>query len=463
MDENKPGISSSDFPSAFVWGVATSAYQIEGAASEDGRSPSIWDEFSHTSGRTRNGETGDVAADHYHRYREDVALMKDLGVDAYRFSIAWPRILPGGVGAVNSEGVAFYRRLCEELRAHDITPFATLYHWDLPLTLHERGGWLNPESVGWFAEYATVAKEALGDLVTDWATLNEPHCTAFLGYSEGVHAPGSTNPADAFAVSHHLNLAHFAAVRAMRSTRPDRRDRFGIALNLIPAWPSDDAPATVRAAAQADAIHSGMFAEPTLHGRYPDAVRQMAARFGVADLVDGAEIREAFEPIDFLGVNYYNVNHFSHRAGIEPLPSWPGAEGAVLDRPPGELTDMGWGVEPEGLTWTLQRVARWAPDLPVIVLENGAAYPDEVDDNGAVIDPERIRYIEQHIAAVKDAIDSGVNVIGYFVWSLLDNFEWSLGYDMRFGLVRVDPETLDRTVKASGRWYRDFISGRVRA
>ena len=452
-------LDRSNFPTDFVWGVAASAYQIEGAVDEGGRGPSIWDTFAHTPGKTFEGQTADVTTDHYHRFEDDVALMAELGVTSYRFSISWPRLIPDGVGPVNPEGVDFYRRLATALRSHGIEPHATLYHWDLPQALHERGGWLERDSVQWFTDYAAAAKEALGDLVTFWSTFNEPHCVAFLGYSDGVHAPGHTDPGEAYVVAHHTMLAHHAAIAAMRTTAPHPDDRLGVVLNLIPAWsdePDDDAR---RAADGVDAIHNRLFAGAVLDGKYPDVIREYQEAFGVADRTDPADFDGIVAPIDFMGVNYYNINHIGYDPESPGVGQWPGPDGAVLLDPPGHLTDMHWGVEPIGLTWTLNRVHRWAPDLPLYVMENGAAYPDVVADDGSIHDPLRISYIQQHLEATHAAIAEGVDIRGYYVWSLLDNFEWSLGYTMRFGIVRVDYETLERTVKDSGRWYQRFIEG----
>src|SRR5690606_17484270 len=423
---------------------------------EDGRGPSIWDTFSHIPGRTANGDTGDVAADHYHRYREDVEIMASLGVDSYRFSISWSRLLPEGTGRVNSAGVEFYRNLTEELLEAGITPFVTLYHWDLPQALQDRGGWLEPASVDWFVEYATVAKEALGDVVTFWTTHNEPWCAAFLGHSAGVFAPGIAEPAAGFVAAHHIMLSHHRAVPALRSTRPHPDDRFGIVLNVIPALPATDDPADREVARIADAIHNELFLQTAVDGTYPEAILELHDRFGVD--VDVDELAAARVDIDLLGVNYYNINRFRFEEGSGGIGEFPGAGGAVWANPPGELTDMGWGVEPEGLGMALGRAAATAPDLPIYVTENGSAYPDTVSPNGSVDDPRRIAYLEAHLEAIVDAIDEGVDVRGYFAWSLLDNFEWARGYDIRFGLVRVDYDTLERTVKSSGRWYRDFIA-----
>ena len=451
--------SVSQFPPGFLWGVATASYQIEGAVDEDGRGKSIWDTFAHTPGMTSNGDNGDIAVDHYHRYVEDVALMSEIGVNAYRFSIAWSRLLPEGTGRVNQAGVDFYRRLCKELSGAGITPVATLYHWDLPQALQDRGGWVSPESVAWFTEYAAVAKDALGDMVTTWATLNEPWCTAFLGHSAGEHAPGLTETPSAFLVAHHLMLAHHSAIRVMRETSPRDEDKLGIVLNLIPAWPQSDTDDDRAAAAAVDLVQNRLFTDAVLHGTYSDEARALHEHYGVADHIDPRALADSRQQIDFLGVNYYNINHIEHSPGAESMPAWPGTWDARMARPPGELTEMNWGVEPEGLTWMLERVAREHPGVPILICENGAAYVDEVGPNGFVDDPARTEYIKRHIEAMKVAIDRGVDVRGYFLWSLLDNFEWARGYDKRFGIVRVDLETMARTLKTSGLWYRDFLAG----
>lgn len=451
----------STFPPDFIWGVAASAYQIEGAARAGGRAPSIWDTFSHTPGKTARGETGDVATDHYHRATEDVAIMAELGVDAYRFSLSWPRLIPAGTGRVNREGIEFYRSLCDSLREHGIAPVATLYHWDLPQALQDRGGWLEPAAVEWFSEYAATAKEHLGDLVGMWITHNEPWCTAFLGHSAGVFAPGLTDPAAGFVAAHHVMLSHHHAIHAMRAVRPQEDDRLGIALNLIPACPASNDPADVALADTADAIHNRLFLQTTVNGTYPDEILRLHSRFDVP--VHAGEMEPVRADIDFLGINYYNINRFRHDPDAEGLGEFPGADGAVMVRPPGDLTDMGWGVEPQGLTDVLRRTGEEVPGLPLYVTENGAAYPDEVEADGSVHDEARITYLRSHISAVAEAMRAGVDVRGYFVWSIFDNYEWASGYAKRFGLVRVDYQTLERTVKASGWWYRDFIASQRRA
>jgi beta-glucosidase len=450
-------IHASDFPKDFLWGVATAAYQIEGGAQEGGRGPSIWDTFSHTPGKTRDGDNGDIAVDHYHRYQEDVDLMAEIGVNAYRFSISWSRLIPDGAGDLNPEGVAFYRDLCAALSDRGIVPTATLYHWDLPQALQDRGGWENPDSVHWFANYAEAAKKALGDQVRIWTTFNEPWCVAFLGHSAGEHAPGLKQSGTSFVVAHNLMLAHHAAIKAMRSANPHPDDKLGVVLNLIPAWPADDSAEAGEAAEGIDAVHNKLFAEAVLNGRYPDEIRNIHRALGIESRITVSDLEAMYEPIDFLGVNYYNINRVSHSPTSEPLLAWPGVPGATVVRPPGELTAMGWAVEPQGLTWMLDRVTRWAPGLPLYITENGAAYPDEVDEMGNVQDDLRLEYVSEHIKATHAAIAAGANVKGYFLWSLLDNFEWARGYGLRFGIVRVDYETLERTIKSSGTWYQTFL------
>src|SRR4051794_29129537 len=455
------------FPAEFVWGVSTASYQIEGAVAEDGRKPSIWDTFSHTPGRVDKGDTGDVADDHYHRYREDVALMSELGVQAYRFSIAWPRIVPDGSGATNEAGLDFYRRLVDELLGAGITPFPTLYHWDLPQPLEDAGGWGNRDTAERFAEYAGVVMAALGDRLPAVITLNEPWCTAFLGYGSGVHAPGRTEPATALTAAHHLNLAHGLAADRIRAERPGTD--VSIALNLHLIRPATDSAADQAAARQIDGVANRVFLEPLLAGRYPQDVLADTASVTDWAFVRDGDLAAIGGRVDTLGVNYYSPTYVAAWDGQGEQESadghasgagtpWPGADRVQFPRLPGHRTDMDWLVDASGLSDTLTRVHREYPSTPLVVTENGAAYPDVVSADGVVHDADRIAYLQGHIGAVADAIEAGADVRGYYLWSFLDNFEWSFGYSKRFGLVHVDYETLVRTPKDSARFYSEVLA-----
>jgi beta-glucosidase len=363
-------------------------------------------------------------------------------------------VIPEGVGSVNQEGLDFYRRLCDELNAIGVRPYLTLYHWDLPQALQDRGGWLNPDVVGWFSEYAALINRELGGMVESIATFNEPWCSAFLGHSAGEHAPGLEDPGKSYVAAHHLMLAHHAGMAAMREG-PDGPD-LGIVLNLIPAWPASDDEADRVAAEGVDAVNNKIFLDAVFTGTYPDLIAGYHEKLGVGGEVDAGRLARSVVPIDFLGVNYYNINRFAHKEGGS-LPSWPGVDDVEIVTPPGHLTEMGWGVEPHGLRWMLERTFDEYGPIPMFVTENGAAYPDEPGVDGAVHDADRRDYIRSHIGAVHDAMENGVDVRGYFVWSLLDNFEWAKGYSKRFGIVRVDYDTMERTVKESGHWYRAFL------
>ncbi|OII66895.1 GH1 family beta-glucosidase [Streptomyces sp. CC77] len=454
------------FPPGFLWGTATAAYQIEGAAREDGRGPSVWDTFSRTPGRTRGGDTGDVAADHYHRRAEDVRLMAGLGVTAYRFSVSWPRVQPTGRGPAVQKGLDFYRALVDDLLEHGITPALTLYHWDLPQALEDAGGWPHRDTAERFADYAGVVADALGDRVPYWITLNEPWCSAFLGYGSGVHAPGRTDPVDALRAAHHLNLAHGLAATALRA-RPPAAARIGIALNTCAVRARTGSGADLDARRRIDALANRVFTGPLLHGAYPDDLLAGTARLTDWSFVragDEAAVRR--DPLDWLGVNYYAPTIVS-AAGGGPGSSaddghgasdhspWPGAEDVSFHQQPGERTDMGWGVDPTGLYDLLTRWSREAPGLPLMVTENGAAYPDRPSPaGGAVHDARRVRYLHGHLSELHRAMtEGGADVRGYFLWSLLDNFEWAYGYAKRFGIVHVDYATQNRTPKASAHWY----------
>jgi beta-glucosidase len=434
---------SQAFPPGFLFGVATAAYQIEGAVDEDGRGPSIWDTFAHTPGRIKNGDTGDVACDHYHRYAEDVELIAALGAGAYRFSIGWPRLQPGGSGPVNPAGAAFYDRLVDALLAKGIAPYVTLYHWDLPQELEDDGGWMNRDTAERFAEYAELAYGVLGDRVTSWITLNEPFVTTSHGYALGVHAPGRTLMEAAFPVAHHQLLGHGLATRALTAAGATS---IGITQNMAPCWPADpDSEADRAAATRLDGLHNRTYADPVLLGRYPD---DLAGLYPGADLgvIRPGDLETIAAPIAFLGVNYYFPNR------VRATPDHP--FGFEETRVPGApQTSFGWSVVPEAFTELLTSLRDRYPDLPPIyITENGCAYPDEIHDD------RRITYLRTHLDAVAAAVAQGVDIRGYFCWSLMDNFEWAEGYGQRFGLVNVDYATQDRTPRDSYRWYQQLIA-----
>ncbi|MGC1212444.1 MAG: GH1 family beta-glucosidase [Micromonospora sp.] len=434
-----------EFPAGFRWGVSTSAYQIEGAVTADGRGPSIWDTFAHSSGRIVDGSSGDVACDHYHRYAEDVALLADLGVSAYRFSIAWPRVQPTGSGAANPAGLDFYDRLVDELLRHGVDPVATLFHWDLPQALEDAGGWLNRDTAARFAEYADLVAARLGDRVKLWITLNEPFIHMSLGHGMGVHAPGRMLLFDAFPVAHHQLLGHGLAVSALRarSTSP-----VAIANNYSPVRLAGDTDADRAAGAAYDALHNRLFTDPLLGRGYPEG-----PGFDPGVVRDG-DLDVIAAPIDVLGVNYYNPTGIRAAEEGSPLPF----EVVPLEGYP--RTAFDWPVVPDGLrdllVWLRDTYGEALP--PIQVTESGCAYDDVPDADGRVDDPERIAYLDGHLRAVRAAIDEGVDVTGYFVWSLLDNWEWAEGFTKRFGLVHVDYATQRRTPKASYAWYRDQVS-----
>ena len=448
------------FPSDFRFGAATASYQIEGAATEDGRGPSIWDTFSKTPGKTANGDTGDVACDHYHRVPEDVALMSELGLDAYRFSVAWPRIVPTGTGAVNAAGVAFYDRLVDTLLGAGITPVVTLYHWDLPQALEDRGGWRSRDVAGWFAEYAAAVVGALGDRVTDWTTLNEPWCSSFLSHTVGAHAPGHQDPFEGLLTAHHLMLAHGTAVPVIREHCPDAT----VSVTLNPSQvhgPEDASEADLDAVRRVDNALNGVFYGPIFHGAYPEGYLDDVAHLTDGSFVHDGDLETISAPLDTLGVNnYFPARVRATPDGQEPEGGshlLPGCE-RVSDIPPREpVTAMGWEQSPESHRMILERSGRES-GLPLYVTENGSAWDDVVSEDGEVHDPQRVTYLRQHLAAVADAVDAGTDVRGYFAWSLLDNFEWAYGYDKRFGIVRVDYDTQQRTVKDSGHEYARILA-----
>ena len=443
------------FPAGFTWGAATAAYQIEGATDVDGRGPSVWDTFSHTPGKVRGGDTGDIACDSYHRYPEDADLLRSLGLMDYRFSISWPRIIPDGAGQVNQAGLDYYKRLLDALGERGITPAATLFQWDTPQALQDRGGWAARDTALRLADYAAVVGEALGDRVKRWITLNEPLVVAHNGHRIGVHAPGLHDNAAAAATTHHLLLGHGLAAAALRASVPGAE--VGITLNLTPVRVTNDdsgsAEALERARLVADASQNGLFLDPILFGRYPE--HAPSSQLPPAELILDGDLETINAPLDFLGVNYYQPVHL--RAGDpanlrqgEKSPQ-EGISGDVVEfHPDGiEQTNMGWLIDPEGLYELLLRVSKDAPGLPLYITENGCAAEDYVDPNGVVNDLERVKFLHLHLDACARAIKDGANLAGYYVWSLLDNFEWGYGYQKRFGIVFVDFATQQRIPKAS--------------
>ncbi|HEY0166944.1 MAG TPA: beta-glucosidase [Jatrophihabitans sp.] len=461
------------FPQGFVWGSATAAYQIEGAARVDGRLPSIWDVFCQAPGKVHDGETGDVACDHYHRMPEDLDLMAALGLPSYRFSVSWPRVIPGGAGPVNTAGLDFYQRLVDGLLERAITPLLTLYHWDLPQALQLQGGWANRDTVGRFADYAEVIGRALGDRVPTITTLNEPWCTAFLGHSSGVHAPGVTDNATALTVAHHLNLAHGRAVSVLRGVTP-ASTRLSVTLNLAQVLPASDSPEDLAAAEHVDAIANRVFLDPMLRGSYPPALLRDTSHITDWSFVADGDLAEINAGIDVLGVNFYAPSKVAapsaqiraevtgrwvndpHQSEAGPSP-WPGTDLAYSVPQPGPYTAMGWPIVPEAFTDLLLRVHRDYPETPMAVTENGAAFDDVLTGDGQVHDLDRIDYVRRHLAAVHAAIEGGADVRGYYLWSFLDNFEWAWGYSKRFGMVHVDYDSQARTPKDSALWFSDVI------
>ena len=461
------------FPPGFIWGTATAAYQIEGAASADGRQPSIWDTFCRVPGKVLNGDTGDVACDHYHRLAGDLDLMSTLQVPAYRFSVAWPRVMPTGSGPANRAGLDFYQRLVDGLLERDITPLLTLYHWDLPQWLQDAGGWLNRDTADRFAAFAEVVGRALGDRVFSLTTLNEPFCSAFLGYGTGVHAPGHSDNASALTAAHHLNLAHGRAVSALRTVVPSE-STLSITLNLAQVEPASESAADRAAASHVDAIANRIFLEPILRGDYPEQLVEDTRHVTDWSFVRRDDLGIISAPIDQLGVNYYTSARVAGSPADDGLgagevrtqgtllrttagSTWPGTDLAYTVPMAGPYTDMGWPIDPGGLTRLLVGLHDDYPEMPLVITENGCAYADTVAADGQIHDHERIGYLSRHLAAVRAAIDAGVDVRGYYLWSFMDNFEWAWGYSKRFGIVYVDYDTLERTPKDSARWFRDVV------
>ena len=429
-------------PENFIWGASTAAYQIEGAAREDGRGPSIWDVFSHTPGKVKTGETGDVACDHYHRYREDVALMRDLGLDAYRFSVSWSRVLPQGTGAPNEKGLDFYARLIDALQEAGIEPWLCLYHWDLPQALHERGGWTARDAADWFGDYADLLARRFGSRVARWITFNEPNVFTIAGYATGMHAPGVADLGAMTAAAHGVNRAHGRAVDAIRahSSAP-----VGVVCNQQPVRPHRPGTDDEASAAFLDLVWNRMFADPMLLGDYPEGLRPL-----FASLIEAGDLAAVRRPVDFFGVNHYSPVYVRADA------SAPG--GLALADPPhaAPKTMMGWEIAPDAFRATLVAEHR-RYGLPIVVTENGVAFPDRPGPDGRVDDRGRIAYLDAYLGAVAGAVADGARIDGYFVWSLLDNFEWAEGYAPRFGIIHVDYATQKRTPKASFGWLRDRI------
>jgi len=436
------------FPEGFLWGAATAAYQVEGAVQEDGRRPSIWDIFSHTPGKTFHGDTGDIACDQYHRLEADLDLLVELGIPAYRFSVAWPRVIPSGRGAINQAGLDYYRRLVDGLLQRGITPVLTLYHWDLPQALQDEGGWTRRDTAQAFTEYAAAVYRALGDRVPFWITLNEPWCSAFVGYLQGRHAPGWRDEAAALAAAHHLLLGHGLAVQALRDL--GGKGEIGIVLNLASQVPASDDPADLAAMRRIDGNENRFFLDPLFRSSYPEDMVDYYSLVSDFSFIQDGDFSLIAAPLDFLGINYYE----QHIVRADPQNR---ERGAIIDVPPGPRTAGNIGINPSGLTELLIRVKNEYTALPLYVTESGIALHDYVDPEGRVDDVERIAYYDAHFRAAHAAIEQGVNLRGYFTWSLLDDFEWALGYSMRFGLVSVDYRTQTRIPKLSAHWYHEVI------
>jgi beta-glucosidase len=438
------------FPDGFLWGAATAAYQIEGAWNEDGKGENIWDRFSRRPYNIRNGDTGEVACDHYHHLQEDVQIIKSLGLNAYRFSISWARLLPGGIGQVNSKGLDFYHRLVDLLLEAGVQPVATLYHWDLPQKLQDLGGWGNRLSTDWFCEYAQLAFDKLGDRVKLWATFNEPWIIAFFGNAYGIHAPGLADYSLAYQVMHHLLLAHGMAVDVFRQGAYP--GEIGIVLDIEHMLPSSNAQTDRQACQRYQENHSGISLEPLLNGRYPQAVLDWAGRS--APVIQSGDLDQISRPIDFLGLNYYNAVEI----GYDPDGGFLKCRVFHKTLPMFGYTEMGWGIYPPGLMAMLLDVQSRARDLKLFITENGCAAVDRPDVNGFVADWDRVHYLRAYLMAAHQAIRAGVNLQGYFHWSLMDNFEWTHGYSRTFGLIRIDYKTQARLPKQSYSWYRDVIT-----
>lgn len=437
-----------NFPDGFIWGTATAAYQIEGAYDEDGKGESIWDRFSHTPGKIKNNSTGDVACDHYHLFEQDIALLKKLGIKHYRLSISWPRIFPNGFGEPNPKGIAFYRKLLTFLVKNGITPIVTLYHWDLPQKLQDIGGWANRDVTDYFEQYARLMFHEFGDLIPMWITLNEPYVSAFVGHWQGRHAPGITDYSTALLVAHHLLLAHGKAVRAYREM--GLKGQIGITLNMDYSYPATDSAEDIAATEREYSEHNKWFADPVLKGEYPkDVVEWYKSRVIMPQIYEG-DMEIISTPIDFLGINNYFAQHTSYDKKIWPL--------EIKSTPLGESrTGMGWGINPEGLYDLLVRLTNDYKGIKILITENGCAFNDLVNLRGEVNDDNRLDFIKRYLIQANRAINVGVNLIGYLVWSFMDNFEWGHGYSQRFGIVYVDYTTQQRIIKTSGQWYSKVV------
>ncbi|MEY2672185.1 MAG: hypothetical protein RLZZ508_62 [Actinomycetota bacterium] len=432
--------------SDFKWGVATAAFQIEGAANEDGRAPSIWDKFCEVPGNIRNGDNGLVACDHYHRYKEDVEIMDWIGVNAYRFSVSWSRVLPNGIGEVNPAGIAFYSNLVDELLAKGIEPFLTIYHWDLPQALQEKGGWLNREAADWFAYYTEVLVANLGDRVKNWITINEPHCICWFGFLKGWFAPGVQDLNSAVTAAHHVLLAHGRAVRVINKLLPEAK--VGIAPGLTPCVPATQSPEDIAAAARQDGYDIRWFMDPVYGKGYPKDIVEI---FGITPPILDDDMEVISTPTDFLGVNFYL------RSVIADDPDGEFLKIKGIDPADSKYTGMGWEICAPAFKDLLVRIKNDYSPKEIFITENGSAWDDVVQADGSINDVDRIEYLELHLEQMRKAISEGVPVKGYFAWSFMDNFEWTFGYEKRFGLVHVDYDTLKRTPKASAHRYREII------
>ncbi|CCQ92514.1 Beta-glucosidase A [[Clostridium] ultunense Esp] len=438
------------FPKDFLWGAATAAYQVEGAAFEDGRGPSIWDIFSHTPRKTLNGDDGDVACDHYHRYEEDLDWMEKLGLTAYRFSVSWSRVLPDGKRRINEKGLDFYARLIDGLLNRGITPILTIYHWDLPQALQEKGGWANRDTTDRYAEYADLLFRRFGDLVPYWITHNEPWVASFMGHFTGEHAPGIQDLPTALTVAHHLLLSHSKAVEAFRAFHLPH-GKIGITNVLTKGYPASDKDEDRQIALLFERLQNGWFLDPIFTGSYPLELIPILASYSDFSFIKEGDMEKINQPIDFLGINYYFRNIVRHAPEAQPL-------GFEILPPQGELTAMGWEVYPQGLLEVLKNVHSQYGSIPILITENGAAYDDLLTPDGRVADRKRIQFLKSHLEKVDEAIAQGIPVIGYCVWSLMDNFEWAYGYSKRFGLLYIDYATLKRIPKESFYWYRELIA-----